>query len=289
MLSFLRDIRPLAETGAVLLYPWEKVLLKNKELLRDASLEIITSGIPDAVGQKYLQIEYTMGVRIGSIGIEASKTQKMGSPLAPGTRMWLRDKGAIAVYSIINALYSKETNGALVNDKRGDRVVYDFIATGGTIEPRREFGAPIKLPRFSSAAWNEIVEIRKNATALEELRNIINEASNCNEERVIGDIQERLQEKARTIRGDHGIRHVVRQGTIDLSLGAVIGASVAFLNGSPLLAASIGAGALTAGAIGGGKGAVATLIKQFLKKDRRDAAKGAELLCRVADTIDNEH
>jgi len=136
LVAQLLKLRPLIDGGHIMLQPWEVAVEPEVELLRKSVLELQKK--PDVIKeitQRFIQTKYSAGVRLGPIGIEVS----MDAPalgLQKGDPMWFGDKAEILAMGLIHSILSSKYSSNLFDTLPGDRLVYDYVRTGGILNPQ---------------------------------------------------------------------------------------------------------------------------------------------------------
>jgi hypothetical protein len=276
LLARVRELKPLIDIGAIGFYPWEPLLLKKAGEMREACNRLAKSNIVNSLTQKFLQDNYSLGPRLGAMGVKFS-TPPPGSQFKAGDPLWLVEKRPILLLGFLNAAYSHETSAAFLPEKTGDRIVYEFIRSGGNVDGTSfSITSKIELPRFSRAVWADIVSIRKSSSALAELRSIVRDAGGVSEEKSLPAIRDRLEKASGKLKEDSSLLKATQGSLVDVAINTSItgvgGYIVAGLDAS--LIATLGAG-------------VATLICSYCRahwdRKRKSAREAAELLINVSE------
>lgn len=238
----LKILEPLIEIGAIRFFPWELTVKTNSIQLRDAVLNISNSEVIEKLSTQFPQDQYSLGVRLGPMGI--TMAQDPNNKLKPGTNLWFVDKRPIIATGLLHGLIAAHTGASFIPDHPGDRVIYDFLMSQGSISPGvRPLTHPTKLPRFSEALWPDIVAIRKDSEALAILRALIVEASGANEDQILDSLKERLDDIANKLKKDNSILKATKNELFSMSIGTLGGAaSTVITNGTnPVYAGLAGA------------------------------------------------
>lgn len=247
LLSRLKELKPLIETGAVKFFPWEKLLEKSAISLKETIHVLSQNPDFEKVTTLHRQDQYNLGVRIGALGITAAPTSTDPN-LPPGTPLWFVDRNPVAIAGVLNLLTSTEIGATLIPELPGDRDVYNYIRSGAVPNPAMfSLGPTLKFPRLAAALWPDVVEIRKSNDVLATFRGILSDASNIEEEKGIEAISNRLKEAAVSLRGDKSLWKVVNNATAELALAVLGGAFAGQLQNTPEKVAAICAAAGAAG------------------------------------------
>lgn len=215
----LKEMRPLVEMGAVRIAPWEPIVSEYWDAMRDDVAKLTGNKTIKAITEKNPQIQYNLGIYLGAMGIEASPGQPEGSQLTPGDLLWLDDKTPMAVYGLTNAAYCAATGAAFAPSLNGDRDMYEFVMSEGSLDPpRRVFDAPIALPRFSEALIPEVASVRADSETLAILRNVVHDVASNQEDAVLPQIEERLRHAAAQIRSDTAVWRLVANDFTEVAL-----------------------------------------------------------------------
>jgi hypothetical protein len=277
ILNRMKIIRPLVNDKVIFLWPWE-LLVNNCYKEMKESIQILEkSQIINVITKKYNQNEYNLGPRIGSIGVELSSNDSIHG-LKAGTKMWLGDTIPVLVYGLLNTMVSEYFGANFISELPGDRIVHDFIRSGGNIEPpSMELGKHVALPRFTEAIWDDIIAIRKDSESLSLLRNIISDASNLDEEFSMESIKDRISDVINKINCEKSIWKVVKDGTSEVIIGAFGGFITMAVSGTTIPLSTVGAGA------GSGLAFLWQLYKGLGNKNFREARKRVELYTKIIE------
>jgi hypothetical protein len=279
LLARLRELKPLVEAGAIGFLPWEPILLAQPEHFRTAANQLSTSPFVLKLTQRFPQIEYSLGPRSGPIGIQVGENQPPGSDLVPGTQMYLVEKRPMLLLGFLNAAYSRVTAASYQPSLRGDRVVYDFVRSGGDISGgTTTIAEQVALPRLASAAWPDIVGLRQNSRALNEFRSVVQRAGAVSEEQALPAIRAALNEAAEKLRVESSTWRSFKSEFVSTTIQTAISGAGGY----------IAAGTDAAFIAGLGAGA-ASLILSFARSrwnaERKQAEVGSEILISVAERL----
>ncbi|MDI1482011.1 hypothetical protein [Polyangium sp. y55x31] len=278
MLRQLKELRPLVEVGAIALVPWEPILLRDANALHEATQKLARSQYATELTQRYNQIEYNYGVRVGAIGIEM-KDPPPGSNTAPGEPLWWEEKRPMLHLGLLNAAFSKATAASFLPDRPGDRAVYDFARSGGRVtQPTQPIAEHLTIPAFSKALWPDIVALRKNSVALAELRAIIRDASAIDDETSIPVLRNRLDEAAARLKEDASLWKAVKSTAQDAAIMTTISGGGGYLAAGPDAAfiATLGGGAVSF---------LMNLARAKWNPQRTATQDASELLVRLSDNL----
>lgn len=280
VLDAIRKMRPLLEAGVARLFAWEQIAMPHLAEIRTCAQELIGHELAKSVTIRFKQDRYNLGIRLGSLSIRASDDTPPGSGLKPGQELHIVDISPVLVFGLLNATVSARLAAAMLAELPGDRDVHDFVMTGGVVQPETRIAPTISLPRFGAALLDDVIAIRENSHALGEIRQILEEASQFSEERILTEAQDRLRESAEKLRSDASLKKVLGDAATDFNIGAVVGTALGQAVGKPLEGAVIGS--LSAGA----KAFITKVLKSRVHPDGRTKRHGAEILLRVADRLD---
>ena len=246
LVARLLHMEQLVIRGDILLQPWEKIvnpeipklkstiseLKKNQEVIRE-------------ITQRYPQSQYHLGVRIGAIGITvAQETHSAG--LKKGDSMWFGDKTEVLLTGLIHALVAKRLASNFVETLPGDRVVYDYVRSGGCLRPDQQtLINSISIPDLSGALWEDIVAIRKDSELSSRLQEILSELSLLDSDTQTDTLKNELSELGARLTEDTSLRKYVKFPAFQMSVGAVVGTASNIVTGAALPIA-FGAGVLGA-------------------------------------------
>lgn len=241
-------MRPLIESGAVRLFPWELLIKKNTRHLREGVEKLqLQPELLEKVSTTFSQSQYNLGIKVGAIGIKMQSDPS--GILPPGAELWLVDKIPILFYGLLNTIYAEQLGANYTPDLPGDRVIHDYIQSGGELSPTTREINTIQLPMFSEALWPDIVAIRKDSELVNILREIINDAANIQEEKSIASISQRLEEAALKIKEDTSIAKLVQGKTIEYSIAGFGGFLSAAITGASSSTAAEAGFATAAGSL----------------------------------------
>ncbi len=275
VLKRLNDIRGLVEQGVIYLYPWELLLNKNANKMRDVVVELRSRDIFEGITTRYPQEQYNLGPRLGSIGIQMPH----GDPthgLKPGTKLWIEDKTPVLVCGLLNAMLSETFGASFLPSLAGDRPIHDYIRSGGCDNPEIvRIAKSVTLPKFSEAVWEDIVAIRQHSETLALLREIIKDAASVDEERALESIRARLEECRAKLLEDTSLWKVVQNSSVDFTVSAFGGFIAAEAAGGHLPLT------ITSSAASAGVSFLWQLYKGTTRKESREARQRVDVLTRI--------
>lgn len=279
ILKRLQDIRGLIEGKAIYLYPWELLVKSNLKNMKEAVTSLRSHNIFKEISTRYTQDKYNLGPRLGSVGIKLQKDHPQ-TGLKAGTNLWIGDKTPILVTGLLNTMLTEVFGATFIASLQGDRVIHDFIRSGGFSEPSVVGVADsIKLPKFSNALWDDIIAIRRDSETLAILREIVKDASQVDEERALNSIRERLEDIIVKINEDKSLWNVVKGSSTELVISAMGGFISSAVTGTPVPLSAIG------GVLGAGVPFLWQLYKGFGDKEYSQARQRVDLLTRIKDKI----
>lgn len=279
VLSTYRALKPLVDMGVVKFFPWEKLVLNHHEEMRTAISELKKHPIVHILQTTFTSEQYSISPLVSGIEIRA------GDPPPPGLRkgepMWFSDSSPVLMTGILNNLLSFHTGASFMPTLPGDRILYDFIASGGLVRPTKQaVGSPVPLPQLSKALWPDIVAVRKDVEALAIFREIIADVASS-EQMAIPEIQERLREAAEKINQDTSILKITGGSTVFVLINVLVAVSaIALMGGEGVHRRELFAG-LSAFASEFLKRLYAGISGNYGTKLRR-----SELLISIADRLD---
>ena len=180
----------------------------------------------------------------------------------------------------MNAIWSEACGAAYVPELAGDRVVYDFVVTGGDLKPEVvRLAAPFDLPSFSGAIWDDLVAIRRDSEALGRLREIVRDAAGVTEASALPSLEARLEAAASKLKAEAGLWRAVRGATSEFALGMLCGAGgVLAFGGTPATLA-------TGAALGATSGLSATVLLRIFGSEHQELRRRAELVSRISTKL----
>ena len=179
LVNQLLKIKPLVRSGFVCLFPWENIINDSIKNIKDSihALQEKTE-VLKIVRHKYIQQEYSIGARLGPIGISVGANPPDG--LKKGDALWLGDPSDVLYGGMLNTMLTSSLSADFINSLKGDRLVHDFIRSGGEYNPVVENKSNILLPNLNSAVWEDIVAIKQDSELVHILTNLIEDSKNIN-------------------------------------------------------------------------------------------------------------
>lgn len=278
-LERLRRLRPLYEDGIIAIYPWERLANKYQKQMHSTVKEILKHEIVNTISTKFLQDQYNLGARLGNLGIKLNgDLPKYG--LKSGAPMWIGDKTPVIALGVLNTLITETLGASFIAEKPGDRLIHDFIRSGGYIEPPAVgIVNSILMPRLSEAVWEDIVYIRKDSESLKLLRTIVNEAQNIEEIKGLESIKDKISNVQENIKKENSIWKLVGGNTTEVMIGGIGGFLSSLASGTPADQSALGAG------VGAGLTFIWQLFKSFGDINYQDKKKRIELLTRINNRL----
>lgn len=133
------------------------------------------------IAQRFNQDQYSAGVRLSPIGLEVGEDSPAHG-LRKGDPMWFGDKAQILVMGLIHSIVASKYSSSLFDTLPGDRLVYDYVRTGGILKPNTEqIVGSIQVPNLSGGLWDEIIAIKNDSELLSQLKDTIAEIAYCND------------------------------------------------------------------------------------------------------------
>jgi len=232
----LIELKPLVKSGYIVLYPWEIMVGENLNDIKKTVIELSNeTDLLDKVRRKYKQKEYSIGARLGPIGIEVGKNPPKG--LKAGDSMWFGDASSVLYGGMLNTLLTSSLSADFINTLKGDRLVHDFIRSGGEYNPVLENAAQISLPNLSNALWGEIVAVKKDSELIDKLSSALDGARNLTGSDAELLIRDELKLLESQFQKDLSIRKLVSSPVAELSVATMAGFTGGlFSGGNPSVA-----------------------------------------------------
>ncbi|WP_279117637.1 hypothetical protein [Acidithiobacillus thiooxidans] len=250
------SLRKLHENGAVGFYSWERLLAPRLDHMRNVIQELRGADLHKYVTTAYDQDQYSLGTRMGPIGIVAqSNCPETG--LKAGAKLWIGDSTPILVYGLLNAAVSESLGCRFEPQLPGDRVIYDFAKSNGRIGvPTIPVEKPVILPSFNDAIFDDLAVIRNDSELLDVFRKLLTQLAHAETEVSLDAIRSEIKVIAARLHEDKPLRKAVGPASIDFSVALLGGIAGAAITGSSIGALKVAAASvLTASA--------ATYIKQL--------------------------
>ena len=241
LVSQLLEIKPLVKSGFVCLYPWEAIVKDNINDIKNTVVALQeNTEVLDVVRHKYEQKEYSIGARLGPIGISVSSNTLGG--LKQGDPMWFGDPSDVLYGGMLNTLLTSTLSADFINSLKGDRVVHDFIRSGGEYSPVIENKTNILLPNLNRAVWKDIVAIKHDSELVSILSNLVEDSKNIDSDDACKAMKAELKTIEEKLKKDLSIMKLVGSPLAELSVGTMAGVAGGILSGGNPMAALIAAG-----------------------------------------------
>lgn len=284
ILRQMRELRSLAELGAVRFFRWEKLLFSNRDALRPVAKALADDPNVQQLTQRVPQIEYSLGARVGRFGVEAGEPFTGPGPHPKkGEPMFFVDKMPMVLSALLNASVSTRLSASFAPSAKGDRMLYDCLVSGGHVDATpTSLATDLQLPRFADAVVDDLVAIRRDSEAVTVFRHILRDAAGITEDAAIPSIEARLRESARRLREDASLWKAVGGKSVDGTVSALVtGVATYALEHAASVRDSTDTALIAAVAF------LATLAAPVLSQSRERSAKRerAELIVRVADNL----
>ena len=243
------SLRKLHEAGAVGFYSWERLLAPRLDHMRNVIQELRVADLHKYVTTAYDQDQYSVGTRMGPIGIVAqSNCPETG--LKAGAKLWFGDSTPILVYGLLNAAVSENLGCRFEPQLPGDRVVYDFVKSNGRIGvPTIPVERSVILPSFYNAIFADLVTIRNDSELLDVFRKLLTQLAHAETEVSLDAIRSEIEVIAARLRENKPLRKAVGPASVNFSvalLGGIAGAAITVSSSAALEGAA--ASVLTASA-----------------------------------------
>jgi len=279
LVSNLQKIKSLVEAGYITIYPWEKII---KNQLSDMKTTIMTlkarKEIEKTLTQKYLQKDYSLGVRLGPLGITASSDF---GDLKKGDPLWIGDKTEIYFVGIINAIITSFLNSNMYEGLPGDRIVHDYIRSNGNVLSENNFPKIVKeIPDFKNATWENIVEIKKDSELVNSLAVIISEFAYGDDKDLNQNLKDQLFEIAEKMKEQKNLLKYLPGQFISLSIGTLGGVATNVITGMDLNSSMIlGASVASSSSL------LRTIISDYFKPKNIASRKRKDIILKIARNI----
>jgi len=276
LVARLLKLRPLIDAGHIVLQPWEVAVEPEVELLRRSVHDLQKK--PDVIKeitQRFPQAKYSAGVRLGPIGLEVSEDSP-AQGLLKGDPMWFGDKAEILAMGLIHSIVSSKYSSNLLDTLPGDRLVYDYVRTGGMLKPNTDqIVSSIQVPNLSEALWDEIVAIKNDSELLGQLKDTIAEVAYCNDDDQKIVLREEIANIASKLKADTALRKYAKFSVSDFGVGLISGAVSNLMTGSsaPVAAA---AAAVSTGLSFGYK-----LVSEYFGAENKDMRRRRDVIVRI--------
>ena len=276
LVAQLLKLRPLIDAGHIMLQPWEVAVEPEVELLRKSVVDLQKK--PDVIKeitQRFIQAKYSAGVRLGPIGIEVSEDAPAHG-LLKGNPMWFGDKAEVLAMGLIHSIVASKYSSNLFDTLSGDRLVYDYVRTGGILNPKTDqVVSSIQVPNLSEALWDEIVAIKNDSELLGQLKDTIAEVAYCNDEDQKIVIKEEITSIASKLNADTALRKYAKFSVSDFGVGLITGAVSNVMTGSTATTAS------TAAAVSTGMSFGYKLVSEYFGSENKTLRRRRDVIVRI--------
>lgn len=274
----LLKVKPLVQCGLIYLFPWELIIRDSINDIRSAVLALQSkTDVLKVVTRKYRQHEYSIGARLGPIGLmmksDPSGHAKEGDPL------WFGDPSDVLYGGLINTLATSALSADFINTLKGDRLIHDFIRSGGEYSPVIENQARILLPNLNNAIWEDIVAIKKDSELVSILAGLIDSTKNLNDEHAYAAMKEELKEIEGKLSNDLSIMKLVSAPFAELSIGTMAGVTTGLLSGAGPL------GSLAVAGITSVSTFLLKLASAHQSDDRRVLMSRKDIICNISSSL----
>ncbi|MFA0005121.1 hypothetical protein AB4422_17290 [Vibrio splendidus] len=274
----LIELKPLVKSGYIILYPWEIMVGENLDSIKKAVVELSNeTDILDKVRHKYKQKEYSIGARLGPIGFEVARHPPQG--LKARDSMWLGDPSSVLYGGMLNTLLTSSLSADFVNTLKGDRLVHDFIRSGGEYNPVLQNGVQISLPNLSNALWPEIVAVKQDSELVDKLSSALDGARNlpCSDAELL--ICDELKLLESQFKNDLSISKLVGSPVAELSVATMAGFTGGlFSGGNPTVA-------LASSGIASVSSFLLKLANTHQSPERLATKKRKDIICSISSAM----
>lgn len=276
LVSRLLSIEGLVSRGDILLQPWEKIVDAEIPKLKAAISELNKNEkVIREITQKYPQDRYHLGIRLGVIGMSVSEdNSSLG--LKKGEPMWFGDKTGVLLMGLIHSLLAQRLSSNFVETLPGDRVVFDYVRSGGNLNPNQlTLVQSLQIPNLSGALWDDIVAIRKDSELSSRLQDILSELSFVDSSGQAEVLIQELSELEARLAEDTSLRKYIRLPALEMGVGTIVGMASNAVTGAALPVA-LGAGALSAAGM-----FLYELATSYHSKDSAEKRQRRDLVVRL--------
>ncbi len=280
LVAQLMKLKPLVETGFILLQPWEVAVETDISSIKNTALALKQHGdLVKDITQKLRQAEYNLGIRLGPISIVANQDVP-ATGLKKGDELWIAEKTGILVVGLIHSLLASRYQSDFVETLPGDRLVYDFVRTDGILRPpTQDLSGPVRIPHLSSALWPDIVAIKKDSELLERLQQVLETLAYCDSDEQIQGAREKLLEVQSQLVSDASFTKRMNLPISELIVTSAVGVASNLITGAALEKSMLAAG------LAGSVPFACKLVSAYFDKDNRAARKRRDLIVRVNSRI----
>lgn len=280
LVNRLLKLKDLVHHGFIVLQPWEPLVDAEIPNIKKTIVELKKDGaIVNEVTERFTQDKYHLGARIGALGIVASSDHP-STGLKKGSPLWVGDKTEILLMGLIHSLIAQRLSSNFMETLPGDRVVFDFIRSGGMLNPGQKTIIPsVKVPNLSNALWEEIVAIRKDSELLATFQEIISELAYVSEGDQSAVLIERIAEIESKLKEDASLKKFVKLPFAELGVGTIVGL------GSKMMAGTAFPPALAAGAAAAVGKFLFKLASDYFSKESAGTRKRRDLVIKIKESI----
>ncbi|WP_176060169.1 hypothetical protein [Paraburkholderia sp. BCC1876] len=276
LVAQLLKLRPMIDARHIVLQPWEVAVEPEVESLRQSVVELERK--PDVIKeitQRFIQANYSAGVRLGPIGLEVSEDVP-SQGLRKGDPMWLGDKVEILVMGLIHSIVATKYSSSLLDTLPGDRLVYDYVRTGGILKPKTDdIVSSIQVPNLSEAVWNDIVAIKNDSELLNQLKETIAEVAYCNDDDQKVLLKEEIASIASKLKADAALKKYTKFSVSDFGVGLITGSVSNAMTGSTVAVAA------TAAAVSTGISFGYRLVSEYFGTENKSLRRRRDVIVRI--------
>ncbi|WP_287047313.1 hypothetical protein [Treponema sp.] len=254
----LLQIRELVDLNYIYIYPWELILKNDFPRYAKTITELEShKEFIFSLTTQYMQSDYSLGIRLPSFSIQGMINNQLQN-------LYFKDQGQMLLLGLINANISNYLKSDLYENKKGDRLVHDYIRNGLSLSNNNPFIIQYSIPAFQEGLWENIVALKKDSELLFSLIEVIQKFSygdpNNNQ-----DLKDELLELSSKLSLSNSIKRLFTGESLQANLGLLGNTANNIITGSTVNAALTGAGVAT------GLGLLGTLFSEYIKgKKRRD-------------------
>ncbi|MGF6648376.1 hypothetical protein P3T24_000874 [Paraburkholderia sp. GAS33] len=276
LVAQLIKLRPLIDAGHIVLQPWEVAVEPEVELLRKSVVDLQKK--PDVIKeitQRFEQAKYSAGVRLGPIGLEVAEDSP-SQGLLKGDPMWFGDKAEILVMGLIHSIVASKYSSSFLDTLPGDRLVYDYVRTGGILKPKTDqIVSSIQVPNLSEALWDDIVAIKNDSELLNQLKNTIAEVAYCNDDDQKVLIKEEIASIASKLKTETSLKKYAKFSVSDFGVGLITGTVSNAMTGSTTAIAA------TAAAVSTGMSFGYKLVSEYFGAENKSLRRRRDVIVRI--------
>ena len=254
----LLQIRELVDRNFIYLYPWELILKDNFPLYADSIKDLeLKKDLIFNITSQFMQSDYSLGIRTPSFSIQGIIDNKLQN-------FYFKDQGQILLLGLINANISSYLNSDLYENKKGDRIVHDYIRNGLGFSANNPNIIQYSIPAFKNGLWDNIVDLKKDSELLNSIIVILQKFS-CGDPNHNQDLKDELLELAAKLSLSKSIKRIFTGESLSVSLGLLGNSANNIITGTTMPAAITGAGTAV------GVGLIGSFFSEYAKgKKRRD-------------------